>query len=66
MREDARASNKTYIIRRDGITGVFYGPNLISAWDSMTGLIVNLWYAYVILTRDAALAQDPPPKGESP
>ena len=39
---------KTYIIRRDGITGLFYGPNLISAWDA-AGNLVNLWYAYIML-----------------
>ena len=46
---------RTYIIRRDGITGIFYGPNLISAWDG-AGNLVNLWYAYLILKDPAGLS----------
>ena len=61
MRDDT----KTYIIRRDRITALWYREQIIAAWYEDTGDAANLWNAHV-LTRDAALAQDPPPKGESP
>ena len=51
---------KTYIIRRDRITAVWYREQIIAAWYEDTGDAANLWNAYV-LTRNAALAQDPPP-----
>ena len=57
-------SSKTYIIRRDRITTMWYRRQIVAAWYADTGDAANLWYAHV-LTKDAALAQDPP-KGESP
>ena len=59
MREDTRASNKTYIVRADRITALWYRRQIVAAWCADTGNAANLWYAHV-LTRDAALAQDPP------
>ena len=56
-------STKTYVIRRDRITALWYREQIVAAWCEDTGDAANLWYAYV-LTKDAALVQDPP-KGES-
>ena len=57
-------SNKTYIVQADRITAMWYRRQIVAAWDADTGYAANLWNAYV-LTRNAALAQDPP-KRKSP
>ena len=65
QRYTTMSNDKTYIIRRDRITAVWYRQQIVAAWYEDTGDAANLWHAHV-LTRDVALAQDPPPKGESP
>jgi len=43
---------KTYLVRADGITAVWYAGHVLSAWDNV-GNSVNLWYAYIV-TKPAA------------
>ena len=38
---------KTYVIRHEGVTAVWYGGRVLSAWDD-EGNSVNLFYAHAI------------------
>ena len=41
---------KTYIVRHEGITAVWYNGQILSAWDK-AGDSVNLFLAYVVTKR---------------
>jgi hypothetical protein len=38
--------NKTYLIRAQGITAVWFKENVLSAWWTENGESCNLWLAY--------------------
>ena len=42
---------KTYLIRADGITAVWFAGHVISAWYDVTGDSANLWLAHACTSR---------------